>query len=74
MSNVSTNFENHYNQIFDYLSFKICSSEAIDNDEDSSVINKYDNYEVTELKDILSDNKKRDYLQVQFFVWMIMSV
>ena len=58
LSNVSTNFENHYNQIFDYLSFKSCSSEAIDNDEDSSVINKYDNYEVTELKDILSDNKK----------------
>lgn len=58
LSNVSTNFENHYNQIFDYLNFKICSSEAIDNDEDSSVINKYDNYEVTELKDILSDNKK----------------
>ena len=40
------------------LNFKSCSSEAIDNDEDSSVINKYDNYEVTELKDILSDNKK----------------
>ncbi|MEJ5139981.1 MULTISPECIES: toxin VasX [Acinetobacter] len=58
LSNVSTNFENHYNQIFDYLNFKSCSSEAIDNDEDSSVINKYDNYEVTELKDILSDNKK----------------
>lgn len=58
LNNVSTSFESHYNQIFDYIGFNNCSSEANDNDEDSSVINKYDNYEVTELKDILSDNKK----------------
>lgn len=58
LNNVSTSFESHYNQIFDYMGFNNCSSEANDNDEDSFVVNKYDQYEVKDLEGILSDNKK----------------
>lgn len=58
LNNVSTSFESHYNQIFDYIGFNNCSSEANDNDEDSFVVNKYDQYEVKDLEGILSDNKK----------------